>query len=313
MIAGRALQGLSTGLIPPGISVMRDVLPPERLGSALGLMSSSLGIGGALGVPLSAVVAQQVNWHVLFVAAAALGGLALLVIWRVVPDSPRRDTHHGRFDLVGAVGMSTGVLALLLVISKGSDWGWTSGVTLGLAGAGVLVLPAWGGWELRTPSPLVDLRISARRQVLMTNVTSIVVGVAIYGSSLMLPQLLRAPAGTGYGFGQSMVVSGLCVAPSGLVMMLASPLTARVSGAFGPKVSLMLGALTIAVGYGFGVVFLGQVWQIVLLASAIGLGIALAYAAMPSLIMAAVPSTETAAANGLSPVWVAAHPGISSG
>nr|WP_235948252.1 MFS transporter [Candidatus Frankia alpina] len=117
VVVGRALQGLATGLIPLGISVMRDELPPEKLGSALGLMSSSLGIGGALGVPLSAIIAQQVNWHVLFWGAAGLAVLTLLVIWKVIPESPVGDKTHGRFDFVGALGMSAGVLCLLLVIS----------------------------------------------------------------------------------------------------------------------------------------------------------------------------------------------------
>ncbi|CAJ65238.1 MULTISPECIES: MFS transporter [Frankia] len=299
MVAGRALQGLATGLIPLGISVMRDELPPEKLGSALGLMSSSLGIGGALGVPLSAIIAQQVNWHVLFWGAAGLAVLVLLVIWKVIPESPVGDKTHGRFDFVGALGMSAGVLCLLLVISKGSDWGWTKSTTLGLGVAAVVILLAWGFWELRTPSPLVDLRISARRQVLMTNLTSVIIGFAMYGMSLIIPQLLQAPKGTGYGFGQSMIVAGLCFAPFGLVMMLASPVTARLSAAFGSKVTLMLGAGTIAIGYGLGLVLMSEVWEIIFLACIIGLGVALAYASMPALIMAAVPPTETAAANGL--------------
>lgn len=299
VIAARTLQGLSLGLVPLGISVMRDELPPEKLGSALGLMSSSLGIGGALGVPLAAVIAQQFNWHVLFWGAAGLGLLTLALVWRVIPESPVRDTGHGRFDFVGAAGLSIGVLALLLVISKGSDWGWLTGRTLGVAAVGVVVLAAWGAWELRSPSPLVDLRISARRQVLMTNLTSVAIGFAMYGVSLVIPQLMQAPTGTGYGFGQSMVVAGLCFAPFGVVMMLASPFTARVSSAFGPKTSLMLGALTIGVSYGLGVVLIHHIWQIILVSSLVGLGIALAYSAMPALIMSAVPPTETAAANGL--------------
>jgi EmrB/QacA subfamily drug resistance transporter len=298
MVVGRGLQGLATGLIPLGISVMRDELPPERLGSALGLMSSSLGIGAALGVPAAAVVAQQVSWHVLFWAAAAMSALAFPVILRVVPESPVRD-GRGRFDLVGTLGLSVGVSCLLLTISKGTDWGWTSPRVLGAGLAGIAVLLLWGPWELRQRTPLVDLRVSAGRQVLMTNLTSVVVGFAMYGLGLVLPQILQLPAGTGYGLGQSMVVAGLCFAPFGVVMMLASPVTAKVSSAWGPRTTLILGAVTIAIGYGLGRILMHSIWQIVILSSIIGLGVALAYASMPALIMAAVPPSETAAANGL--------------
>ncbi|WP_026239310.1 MFS transporter [Parafrankia discariae] len=298
MVVGRGLQGLATGLIPLGISLMRDELPPERLGSALGLMSSSLGIGGALGVPTSALIAQNFNWHVLFWTATVLSVLVLALLWRVVPESPVRDVR-GRFDVVGALGLGAGITCLLLAVSKGSAWGWTSTATLGTVLAALAVLALWGPWELRHPSPVVDLRVSARRQVLMTNLTSVVVGFAMYGMGLVIPQFLQLPAGTGYGLGKSMVVAGLCFAPFGVVMMLASPLTARVSARWGPKTTLVLGSAIIGVSYLIGLFLMHSVWQVVLLAVIGGVGVALAYASMPSLIMDAVPATETAAANGL--------------
>ncbi|MCK9874359.1 MFS transporter [Frankia sp. Ag45/Mut15] len=317
VVSGRAMQGMASGVVPLGISMMRDVLPPARLGAALGLMSSSLGIGGALGIPLSALVAQHADWHVLFWGAAGLGTIMLVVLWRVIPAPPLASDADGdgagdnagagvrvragrsRFDVVGAGGLFVGLLAVLLVISKGSDWGWGAPATVGLAIGGVLTLLVWGFWELRVPNPVVDLRITAGRQVLMTNITSIIVGVAMYALSLVVPQLMQIPSGTGFGFGKSMVVAGLCFAPFGVVMVLASPVTARIIAAFGAKASLMLGVLIIAIGYAIGVAFLNAIWQILIVCAIVGLGVAFAYAAMPTLIMAAVPPTETAAANGL--------------
>ncbi|MEV4611429.1 MFS transporter [Kitasatospora sp. NPDC049258] len=297
MVVGRALQGCAMAVVPLGISIMRDELPPERMGSAMALMSSSLGVGGALGLPAAAVLAQHTDWHVLFWTSAALGAVVALLVRLSVPESPLRT--GGRFDLVGALGLSAGLICLLLAVSKGGDWGWTSGPVLGLAVAAVLVLLVWGAWELRAPSPLVDLRTSARPQVLMTNLVSVVVGFAMYAMSLIVPQLLQLPAATGYGLGRSMVEAGLCVAPSGLVMMAVSPLSARLSARKGPKVSLFTGAVVIALGYALALLLMDRVWGVVLFAALIGAGIAFAYAAMPALIMSAVPASETAAANGL--------------
>ncbi|MER8185816.1 MFS transporter [Kitasatospora sp. NPDC094015] len=297
MVVGRALQGCAMAVIPLGISIMRDELPPERMGSAMALMSSSLGVGGALGLPAAAVLAQHTDWHVLFWTSAALGAVVAGLVRALVPESPLRT--GGRFDVIGALGLSVGLVCLLLAVSKGGDWGWTSGPVLGLAAAAVLVLLLWGAWELRAPGPLVDLRTSARPQVLMTNLVSVVVGFAMYAMSLIVPQLLQLPAATGYGLGRSMVEAGLCVAPSGLVMMAVSPLSARLSARKGPKVSLFTGALVIALGYALALVLMDRVWGVVLFASLIGAGIAFAYAAMPALIMSAVPASETAAANGL--------------
>lgn len=297
MVVGRALQGLGMGVIPLGIAIMRDVLPPQRLGSAIGLMSSSLGVGGALGLPAAALVAQYVSWHALFWAAAGLGLLMTVLIVLIVPESPVKSP--GRFDFVGAAGLAAGLVLLLLPISKGSDWGWTSGTTLGMLAAAAVILLLWGWWELHTTAPLIDLRTSVRRQVLLTNLASIVIGFSMYAMSLITPQLLQLPAATGYGLGQSMVEAGLWMAPSGLVMMAMSPVAARLSAARGPKTSLLLGTLVIASGYLMALALMGYAWGILIFSAVVAAGIGFAYAAMPSIIMSAVPRTETAAANGL--------------
>nr|WP_255926036.1 MFS transporter [Streptantibioticus rubrisoli] len=297
MVVGRTLQGGAMGVIPLGISIMRDEVPAERMGSAMALMSSSLGVGSALGMPAAAFVAEHANWHVLFMGSAGLAAVALLLAALFVPESPVRTP--GRFDIIGAVGLSAGLVCLLLGISKGSDWGWGSGTTLGLFAASVVILIVWGAVELRVRQPLVDLRTTARRQVLLTNLAAITIGFAMYAMSLVLPQLLQLPKATGYGLGQSMVVAGLCVVPGGVVMILLSPVSAKISAARGPKVSLMLGSVVIAAGYASALGLTHTVWQTLIVSAIIGGGIALAYAAMPALIMGAVPTSETAAANGL--------------
>ncbi|MFF3752578.1 MFS transporter [Streptomyces sp. NPDC002018] len=260
-------------------------------------MSSSLGVGGALGLPAAALLAQYTNWHVLFWVAAGLAVLVFVLVRAFVPESEVRS--GGRFDLVGAAGLSAGLVCLLLAISKGADWGWGSGTTLTLICAAVALLLVWGWWELRTGHALVDLRVTMHRQVLLTNLSSIMLGFAMYAMSLVLPQLLQMPTATGYGLGQSMVAAGLYMGPSGLVMMAVSPLSARITAAWGAKVSLMTGAATIAVGYALGIVLMSEAWQMVIVGSVIGAGVGFAYGAVPALIMSAVPVSETASANGL--------------
>ncbi len=310
MVAGRTLQGLAAGVIPLGISIMRDELPAERLGSATALMSASLGVGGALGLPAAALLAEHADWHVLFWTSAGLGLVVTGLVVALVPESPVRT--GGRFDVPGAAGLSIALVCLLLAISKGADWGWGSAPTLGLFAAAVVILLLWGRWELRTRQPLVDLRTTARRQVLLTNLASAVFGFAMFAMSLVLPQLLQLPAATGYGLGRSMLVVGLVMAPSGLVMMALAPVSARISRTRGPKTTLMLGAVVVAIGYAIGIVLMSEVWHLVLISCVIGGGIGLAYGAMPGLVMAAVPVSETAAANSLNTLMRSIGTSISS-
>ncbi|WP_037669305.1 MFS transporter [Streptomyces griseus] len=310
MIAGRALQGFAMGAIPLGIGLMRDMLPPEKLGSAMALMSSSIGVGGGLALPAAALVAQHADWHALFYGAAVLGALAIVLTLAVVPESPMR--AEGSFDLLGALGLSTGLVLFLLPITKGSDWGWTSGTTLGLFGAAAVVLVLWGVMELRMKAPLVDLRTTARPAVLFTNLASIMVGVSFYVVSLVLPQLLQLPKSTGYGLGQSMVVAGLLVAPLGLTMMFTAPVYARLSAKYGPKFTLILGLLIIAIGYGAGLGLMSAPWQSLVIAVVLGAGIGLAYSSLPALIVGAVPASETGAANGLNTLMRSIGTSVSS-
>ncbi|MFE1883807.1 MFS transporter [Streptomyces diastatochromogenes] len=297
MIVGRSLQGLAAAVVPLGISIMRDELPPERLAGSTALMSASLGVGGALGLPAAAFIADHFDWHVLFWTSATLGVVAFALVLTLVPES--RVRTGGRFDLVGSLGMAVGLVSLLLAISKGADWGWGSGTTLGLIALAVVVLLAWGFFELRTAQPLVDLRTTVRRQVLFTNLASIAFGFSMFAMSLVLPQLLQLPTQTGYGLGKSMMTVGLVMAPQGLVMMAMAPVSALITKARGPKITLMIGAVIVAAGYGLNIVLMSEVWHLILVSCVIGAGVGFAYGAMPALIMGAVPASETAAANSL--------------
>lgn len=300
MIIGRALQGIGLGVIPLGISILRDVIHPKNLGGAIALVSATMGVGGALGLPLAAVIAQNFDWHYLFWLATGLGLLAIIGVVTIVPVSTLRT--EGRFDFWGAIGLAVGLVGLLLAIAKGTEWGWTSPLTLSLLIGGVLVFLLWGFYELRTSEPLIDLRVAARKPVLLTNLVSITIGFAFFVSTAALPVLLEAPTSTGVGLGQTLIVASLCLMPLGIVMFFMSPVAARLTEARGPRTSLILGSAIVALTFVLGIFLMNEVWQIILVSALTGLGVGFAYAAMPTLIMRSVPPSETAASNGLNSV-----------
>ncbi|MFJ2559221.1 MULTISPECIES: MFS transporter [unclassified Streptomyces] len=296
MIAGRGLQGIGMGVVPLGISLLRDVMPVAKLGSSIALISASLGIGGGLGLPIAAGVAQYASWRALFWGAAALALVVTAMIWFLVPETPA-GAEGQRFDFVGAVGLGGGLVCLLVAVSKGADWGWGSGTTLGLFTASAVLLLSWGYWELRTRDPLVDLRTAAQPRILLTNTASVLVGFGMYAQSLITPRLLQLPESTGYGLGQSMLAMGLWMAPAGVMMMLISPMGGKLTAAFGPKVTLVVGALVISAGYALSPALMGSTWGLLIVALVVSCGVGLAYGAMPALIMSAVPTSGTASAN----------------
>ncbi|MDX3072554.1 MFS transporter [Streptomyces sp. NPDC088354] len=297
MIVGRGLQGMGMGMVPLGIALLRDVVPAEKLSSSIALVSASMGIGGGLGLPIAAAIAQYADWRVLFWGSAGLAAVVAVLIWFFIPDVPA-GAKGQRFDVPGAIGLGAGLVCLLLAVSKGADWGWGSATTLGLLAAAVVVLITWGWWELRTRDPLVDLRTTARPRVLLTNVASVFVGFGMYAGMLVVPQLLQFPKATGYGLGQSMLAAGLWLLPGGIMMMIVSPLGGKLTNARGPKFTLISGALVLAAGYGLALVLTGTAWGLMLAIMVVNSGVGLAYGSMPALIMSSVPVSETAAANG---------------
>nr|WP_312026556.1 MFS transporter [Rhodococcus aetherivorans] len=306
VLLARALQGTAMGVVPLGISIMRDELPPERVAGGIALMSSTLGAGGAFGLPLTGVVAEHLSWHWLFGGAAVIGLCGMLAVWLVVPESPVRS--GGRFDLVGALGLSATLVCSLLAITQGNSWGWLSVPVLGLFAVAAALSGVWAAYELRLAAPgrvgavrqpLVDLRVSARRKVLLTNIASILVGFAMFTSFMVSAQIFQAPPETGYGYGMSLILSGIALLPSGVMMIVFSPVTAYLSRRRGPRITFLLGAAILAAA-NFARALTPPHMAIVIAATAVtSIGAALAYGAIPALIMRAVPVTETAAANSL--------------
>ncbi|BDV32145.1 MFS transporter [Microbacterium terricola] len=300
VIIGRTLQGAVTGVIPLGISILRDVLHENRVDAAIALISATLGVGGALGLPISALITERSDWHVLFWVAAGLGVVVFaLVVW-IVPESVLRTA--GRFDYLGATGLAIGLVGILLAVSRGNEWGWTSAPVLVCGIGGVLVLLLWGWYELRIDEPLLDLRVAARRPVLLTNLASIAMGFALFSSNVSYPQMLELPVAAG-GFGLTLLGASLVVMPAGLVMMVLSPFSGQLARTVGPKLLLVVGALALVGSYAFTLLFSTEVWQLVVANIGIGVGIGFGYAAMPMLIMRSVPQHETGASNGLNALF----------
>lgn len=297
LIIGRAVTGLSMAAIPLGISLISVILPRRRASSGIALVSAMLGVGGALGLPLAGWIGEHGDYHLLFWICVAGGAISLLGSWFFLTEPGQR--APGRFDLPGAILLAAALICLLLPLSEAAVWGWGSARTVGLLVAAAVLLAAFVLAERRISSPLVDMAVNARPALLLTNAASICVGFALFAILIGTASYVQAPKASGYGFGASIVVSGLCLLPSGLAMLALSPVSAVLSRRFGPKITLCIGALIVAAGFVVRIVATGALWQIIVGTTIAGAGTGIAYAAMPALIALAAPRNELAAANGL--------------
>jgi MFS family permease len=297
LVIGRGISGLAIVAIPLGISLITVTLPPRRASSGIALVSAMLGIGGALALPIAGFIGEHADYHVLFWGSVVGGGVAMVGDWFLLMEPAQRGA--GRFDVPGAVLLSVALACLLLPLSEAAVWGWGSPRTIGLLAAAAVLLVVFVLIERRVRSPLVDIAVNIRPALLRTNAASVCVGFALFASLIGTASYVQAPRASGYGFAASIVVSGLCLLPSGVGMLALSPVSAVMSRRFGPKITLSTGSLVIAAGFMIRIALTGQLWEIVAGTTVAGAGTGIAYAAMPALIAQGAPESELAAANGL--------------
>ena len=300
LIVARVLQGAAGAIFPLAIGIVRDELPRERVGVTVGLLSAIFGVGGGLGIVLAGPIVEHFSWPWLFWFPLILIGVALLGVIFGVPESPLRTP--GRLDMVGAAILSVALAALLLAISKGSDWGWGGARTIGLLAVGAVALVVFVLFELRVREPLIDMRLIALRGVWTTNLVGLTFGFAMYGSFLLIPTLLELPASTGYGFGKSVSTAGLFLLPSTLMMMVFGPLSGILERRYGPKLPLILGAILETAAFALPAFAHSATWQILVAGVLSGAGLGFAFAAMSNAIIESVPASHTGEATSVNSI-----------
>jgi MFS family permease len=296
IVAGRILQGAGGGIFPLCFGIVRDEFPAERVRSSIGLISATAGIGGGLGLVMGGLLVDNLSYHWIFWVGGGAAALAAVAAQLLIPESPVRTP--GRVDIRGAAILGVGLALPLYAIAEANKWGWGSAKTLGLVAAGVAVLVAWVAVERRTDEPLAHIPTLTRPPVMMTNIATLLTGFGMFGSFIIIPQLAEAPASTGYGFGASATEAGLLMVPGSLTMLLAGTLSGVLGNRFGSKVPLAVGGLVSAAGLLLLGVAHGSQAEVLIFTLVMFTGIGLAFAAMPNLIVDAVPQHQTGEATG---------------
>lgn len=300
MLIGRSLQGFGTAVVPIGIALLSSLVSRRRAILGIALMSGTLGMGSALGLTLAGPLVEWGGLPAIFWCSAVTGGVFCVLIRARIPRPPVMTV--GSFDFLGAVLLSTGLTALLLVISRGQNWGWTSTRTIGLLLATAVALSAWLAWERRHPHPLIDVRTAMRAPIAPINIASFFATFGMYANHLLTSQEALASKETGYGLAAPAAVAGLFLLPSAVTMIALAPIAARVITRFGAQRSLVLGSGLMAIAFLFRLLFHAEPLSVIAGSALVGVGVAFAFAAMPSLITASAPSSDVAAANGINSV-----------
>ena len=292
-LAGRALQGAGLGLVPLATAVARDDLPADRSRSAIVLIGVTTAAGIGIGYPLVGLLAQALGLYAPFWFAAGLSALALAAALLALPCSPAR---QGRVDVAGAVLLGAGIAGMLLVLTEGPGWGWTSAATLAGAVVSAVLLAAWAGWELRVRHPLIDLRLLRRRAVLAANVTAFLIAVGFYPLASLVVRFAQTPPAAGYGLGAPVVVAAAMLTPFSLASFAASKFAARAARRTSAELVVALSCVLLIASTVLFLFVRDSYLGLIVVMALNGLGVGSVYAVNPLQITGGVPAAETGSA-----------------
>src|SRR5450755_233727 len=300
LIVARIIQGAGGGIFPLAFAIARDEFPRDRVAGSIGLMSSILGVGAGIGIITGAIIVENLSWQWLFWIPLLVTIAAAVCTWRFIPESPVRVPGH--INWLAAALMTVGISSLLIAVSETTTWGWGSAKTLALMAFGLVFVVAWIMVELHSREPLIDMAMMRIRGVWTANLAAFLLGAGMYASFIILPQFAQLPTSTGFGFGASVVVSGLYLLPTALLMGVFGSQAGRVAKRYGSKPSLIVGAGISAVAFGFLTVAHAHPYDMLITAALLGIGIGLAFAALGNLVVQAVPAEQTGVASGMNTV-----------
>ena len=300
LLAARVVQGVGSAVMPLSIGIIRDEFPAERVPTAIGMVTAMLGGGSALGVVLAGAFIDYLSVAWMFGFAAVMTSAATLAGMRFLPRS--KPQRAARIDWGGAVLLSVGLGAFLLAVSEGNRWGWTSPAVIALALGSVVTTVAFVRHELAAPTPLVDIRLMGRRAVWTNNVAAAGVGFALFGSLVLVPELVQLPASTGFGFGSTAGISALVMLPHSILMFLAAPLSGWLATRHGSRLPLGAGAVVATGAYLLLASSHGSLVTLAVGSGLVGISVGLAIAALGNLSVQSVDVDDTGIATGMNTV-----------
>ena len=292
LIAGRVLQGMGAALGPLAIGLARDRASKEQAPVWIALLVAAAGTGAAVGLLLGGVLVDAfsvaaVFWFLLAVAVGLF--LAILVF---VPETPVRESV--RPDWAGGLLLATALLAALLAVSQGNNWGWDSVRVVTLVALSAILFAGFVVVERAVSAPLVDMGLMARRPVWSANLVAFAMGFALFIAGVVVPQIARLPTASGYGLDLTFAETGLVLLPGALGIMAGGWVSGALVRKVGARSLVGAGAVAAAVGYAWLALDHGSVGSVVAANVPLGFGIGLAFAALVNLVAHSVSEQRTA-------------------
>jgi MFS family permease len=297
MVAARAIQGAGGGVLPLSFGIAQDQLPAREVPGTIGLISMLSGVGSGLGIVLAGPVIALLGFHWLFWIPFVPTAAAALATSFVLSESPR--DRSGTLRWQAFVLLAAWLIALLLAISEGSQWGWRSAGVIGLFAAAAVTIVAWVIVESRSDTPLIDMTMMRLRGVWSNNLVTLLLGMCMFAALSFTAELVQAPKSTGYGFGASVTEAGVILTPQAVASVILGAALGPLIARAGPKRILLWGALACTTAMTAEGLVHGAPWQIELIMLVLGAGTITLVGAQSAISVTVVPRQQTGVSAGM--------------
>jgi predicted MFS family arabinose efflux permease len=294
LLGGRAAQGVGLGLTALMMGVARDHLPESRGAATIALVSVASTIGIGVGYPLAGLLTEFGGVRAAYGLGLFVTVLAFAAAWRAVPVAP--EGRSAKVDITGAVLLAGGLFLVLFLASETSLWTRHLGLAVVLAVVAVLLLSVWTASELHSKSPLVDVRAIRHPAVAGANIAMFVGGIGMYLLLTLITRYAQTPHSAGYGFGLTTFIAGLVLVPFSLLGFVAGKLTPRVRERIGAPLLLAGSAVVVLIAFVLFATVRSNLTELFVAMAILGFGVGSFSAAMPGVILAVTPNSETSSA-----------------
>ncbi len=238
LVAARAFQGVGGSLmLAVSPAMLTSAFPRGEFGRALGWNAAVVGIGISAGPALGGIITDHFTWRWIFFLNVPIGAIGIVATFFFLTERVSR--KRAQLDIPGAVLLAIGLGGLMLGLSFGQEWGWTSPLLVGVLAVSVLALVAMILVERRVASPIIDFSLFTNRIFVSANVSLVLSFVSLFAVSFLLPFYLVQLRGF------SLTAAGLLQTPLSLTLVVLSPMTGRLADRFGSR-WLTAGGLGIA-------------------------------------------------------------------
>jgi predicted MFS family arabinose efflux permease len=297
LLAARVVQGASGAMLPLAFAVLRDVSRPERLSSGVRLMTSVTAVGFGVGLVVAGPIVELLGVRWLFWLPMICTCAAALLALVVVPQSSA--ARAATPSVLPGVALGGWLCGILLAVSHGSTWGWTSPLVLTLIGGAVVLFVGWLWLERTAATPLIDLDMMRLRGVWTTNLIVLLTGFSMFALFGFLPQLLQTPTSTGYGLGATVTESGRYLIPWSVTSFLSGMLASRVIRATSVRVATGVATLLMATAMVLLALFHTVPWVVFFAMALHGTGSGTVLAATALVVVHVVPAWQVGVASGM--------------